>query len=74
VIWSPAWELESWKNEPVMDIRQPVRTSVEHTVRIRYQETTNEDIDEFMCAAVTIIFKVCKPVRLIVTCSYELCV
>jgi hypothetical protein len=36
----------------------------EDIVRIGYQETTSEDIEDFMCAAVTVIFRVCKPVRL----------
>jgi hypothetical protein len=43
------------------DICQPVRTIADDTVRFRYQETTNEGIEEFMCATVT----VCKPVRLL---------
>jgi hypothetical protein len=30
------------------DIRQPVRTLAEDIVRIRYQETTSEDIEDFM--------------------------
>jgi hypothetical protein len=34
-------------------------------VRIRYRGTTSEDVEEFMCAAVTVIFRVCKPVRLL---------
>jgi hypothetical protein len=47
------------------DIRQPVRTLAEDNVRIRYQETTSENIEDFICAAVTVIFRVFKPVRLI---------
>jgi hypothetical protein len=38
------------------------------------QETTSEDIKDFMCATSTVIFRVCKPVRLLVNCTYELCV
>jgi hypothetical protein len=38
------------------DIRQPVRTLAEDIVRIHYQETTSEDIEDFMCGAVTVIF------------------
>jgi hypothetical protein len=34
-------------------------------VRIRYQETTGEDKGYFMCTAVTVIFRECKPVRLL---------
>jgi hypothetical protein len=34
------------------DIRQPVRTLAEGITRIRYQETTSEDIEDFMYAAV----------------------
>jgi hypothetical protein len=34
---------------------------------IRYQETASEDIlvEDFMCAAVTVIFRMCKRVRLL---------
>jgi hypothetical protein len=43
---------------------------------IRYQETTSEDIEDFMCAAVTVIVRVCKPVRLlklhvVMSCVYK---
>jgi hypothetical protein len=38
------------------DIRQPVRTLAEDIVKIRYQETTSEDIEDCICAAVTMIF------------------
>jgi hypothetical protein len=31
------------------DIRQRVRTLAEDIVRMRYQETTSEDIEDFMC-------------------------
>jgi hypothetical protein len=44
---------------------QMVRTYAEDSVKIRYQETTSEDTEDFVCAAVTVIFIVCKPVRLI---------
>jgi hypothetical protein len=37
----------------------------EDIVKILYQETTSEDIEDFMCAAVTVIFRVCKPLRLL---------
>jgi hypothetical protein len=47
------------------DICQLVRTVAEDIVRIRYQEMHSEDIEDFKCAAVTVIFKVCKPVRLL---------
>jgi transcription initiation factor TFIIIB Brf1 subunit/transcription initiation factor TFIIB len=47
------------------DIRQPIRTLAENIVRIRYQETTNKDIEDFMCAAITVIFRRCKPMRLL---------
>jgi hypothetical protein len=33
------------------DIRQQVRTLAEDIVRIRYQETTSEDVEEFMCCS-----------------------
>jgi hypothetical protein len=47
------------------DIRQQVRTLGENIVRIRYQETTSEDIEDIICAAVTAIVRACKPVRLL---------
>jgi hypothetical protein len=44
-------------------------------VRIRYQEVTSEGIENFMHAAVAVIFRACNSVRLfIVACSYKLCV
>jgi hypothetical protein len=47
-----------------------VRTLAEDKFKIRYQVTTSEDTEDFMCAAVTVIFRVCKPARLllVVTC------
>jgi hypothetical protein len=36
-----------------------------YIVGSRYQETTVEDIEVFMFAAVTVIFRVCKLVRLL---------
>jgi hypothetical protein len=42
-----------------------VSTEAEDIARIRYQETTSEIIEDFMCAAVTVNFRVCKPVRLL---------
>jgi hypothetical protein len=47
------------------DIRQLVRTLAEDNVQIRYEEMTAEDTEDFMCAAVIMIFRVCKPVRLL---------
>jgi hypothetical protein len=46
------------------DIRQPIWALVEDNVRIRYQETTIENIEDFNCAAVTAIFRVCEQVKL----------
>jgi hypothetical protein len=37
----------------------------EDIVRIHYQEMTSEDREDFMCAADTEIFRMCKPVRLL---------
>jgi hypothetical protein len=37
------------------DIRQPVRTLAENIVRIRYEKMTSEDIEDFMCAAATVM-------------------
>jgi hypothetical protein len=47
------------------DTCQPVRALAKYIVRFRYQEMTSEDIEDFMCATVTMIFKVCKLVRLL---------
>jgi hypothetical protein len=38
----------------------------------RYQATINEELEEIVCAVVTVIFVVCNSVRLIVICSYVL--
>jgi hypothetical protein len=63
VKWPPDRDLVGAMSQ-LWDIRQPVRTLAEDSVKIRYQETTSEDTEDFMCAAVTVIFRVCKPVRL----------
>jgi hypothetical protein len=47
------------------DIRKSARTLAEDIVRIHYQETISEDTEDFMCAAVTVTFIVCKTVRLL---------
>jgi hypothetical protein len=47
------------------DTRQTIRTLAEDIVRICYRETTIEDIEEFMCTAVTVLFRVYKPVGLL---------
>jgi hypothetical protein len=52
-------------NNELWDIRQPVRTLAKDIVGICYQETTSEDIEDFICAAVTVICRVCKPVSLL---------
>jgi hypothetical protein len=64
VRWPPAWELVEAMSQ-LWDIRQPVRTLAEDSVKIRYREMTSENIENFMCAAVTVIFRVCKLVRLL---------
>jgi hypothetical protein len=33
------------------DIRLPVRTLAEDIVRIRYQETTSEEIEDYVCCS-----------------------
>jgi hypothetical protein len=43
---------------------QMVRTWA-NSVKNRYQETTSEDCEDFMCAVVTIIFRECNSVRLL---------
>jgi hypothetical protein len=43
---------------------QTVRTKAV-SVKIRYQETTMEDGEDFMGAVVTVIFGVCNSVRLL---------
>jgi hypothetical protein len=47
------------------DIRQQVSTLAEDIVRIRYQETTIEDTEDLMCAAVIVIYRVYKQVKLL---------
>jgi hypothetical protein len=47
------------------DIRPPVRTLAEDICNIRYQETTSEDIEDFVCAAVTVILAVPQFKRLV---------
>jgi hypothetical protein len=47
------------------DIRQLVKTLAKDFVRICYQETTSEATEDFMCAAITVIFRVRKAVRLL---------
>jgi hypothetical protein len=42
------------------DICQPVRAIAEDVVRIRYQEATNEDMGDFMCVVVIVIFRLSK--------------
>jgi hypothetical protein len=55
------------------DIRQPVRTLVEDNVQVYYQEMIGEDIEDFMCAAITMIFRACKPVRLLQVLVVTIC-
>jgi hypothetical protein len=47
------------------DICQPVRTLAENMVRIRCQETTSEDMGDFMCATAAVVFGGCKTMRLL---------
>jgi hypothetical protein len=42
-----------------------VRMLAEDIVRVRYEGTTSEYIEDFMCATATVFFRVCKPVRLL---------
>jgi hypothetical protein len=66
------WELTTGAMSKLWDIRQLVRSLAEDIVRISYQETTSEEIEDIICDADTVIFRVCKPVRLlqllVVTC------
>jgi hypothetical protein len=43
---------QNWSKDHLWDIRQPVRTLAEDVVRIRFKETTSEEIEGFMCGAV----------------------
>jgi hypothetical protein len=75
VRWPPAWQTVGAMNQ-LWDIRQPVGTLAEDIIRIRYQEATSEDTEDFMCGAVTAIFGVCKPVKLlqllvVTSCMYK---
>jgi hypothetical protein len=62
VTWLSAWELASWSNESVVGYLLAGKDEAENTVRTDYQETTSEDKEDVMCAEVTVIFRVCKPV------------
>jgi hypothetical protein len=61
-------------NESVVGNRRPVRTLAEDIVRICCQETTSEDIEDFMCSVVTVVFRVCKPVRMLLLLVVTSCV
>jgi hypothetical protein len=64
-LWLRLWEPTVGVMSQLSDIRQPIRTLAEDFVRICYQETTSEDTEDFMCAAVTVTFRVCKLVRML---------
>jgi hypothetical protein len=53
IIRTVSWESTVGATSQLWDIRQPVRSLAEDIVRIRYQETTNEDMKDCMCTAVT---------------------
>jgi hypothetical protein len=43
-----------------------------YCVKIRYQENPSEGREDFMCAAIALIFAACNSVgTVIVTCSYD---
>jgi hypothetical protein len=63
VRWPPAGELIGAMSQ-LRDIRHLVRTLAEDIVRIRYQKTTSEAIEDFKCDAITMIFRECKPMML----------
>jgi hypothetical protein len=52
-------------------IGQMVRMRAD-SVKIRYQDITNEDREEFMCAVVTVISGVHTSVTVIIKHSYDL--
>jgi hypothetical protein len=56
------------------DIHQPVRALAEDIIKIHYRETTSEDIEDLMCAAVIVIYRVRKPVRLLQLLAVTCCV
>jgi hypothetical protein len=58
VKWPPAWELVSYNNSVVGYV-----SDSKDSVKTGYQETSNEDREDFMCAVVTVIFGVCNSVR-----------
>jgi hypothetical protein len=55
----------SWSNQSVVGYSPAGKDVSRRHVRIRYKETTSEDTEDFTCAAVTVIFRMCKPMRLI---------
>jgi hypothetical protein len=67
--------LEVIQLEQLWNISQSIRTLAEYIVKIHYKETTSENIEDFMCVAVTVMFRMCKPCEVVViTCSYKSCV
>jgi hypothetical protein len=69
-----SWEATVGALTQLWDIRQPVRTLAEDIVRFCYRETSSGDIEDVMYAAVTVIFRVCKAVRLIYLLVVTSCV
>jgi hypothetical protein len=58
VRWLPAWELVSQSNDSVLGYLPAGKDVSRGHLKICYHETTSEDIEYFMCAAVTVIFRV----------------
>jgi hypothetical protein len=70
------YKWDKFRVSQLWDICQPVRTLAEDIFRIHYQEMNNVDVEDFMFAAVTVIFRVCKPVRMlqllvVASCVYK---
>jgi hypothetical protein len=49
-----------------------VERVLSYIVSSRCFVTTSEQTEDFTCAVVVVIYRVCKSVRLLVICSYEL--
>jgi hypothetical protein len=57
--------VDSWSNESVVGYSPASKDIAGNIIRIRYQETTSKVIEIFIGVADTVIFRGCKPVRLL---------
>jgi hypothetical protein len=56
VRWALTWEVVNCSSKSVVGYLPAGKDVVEDIVRIHYQETTAEDMEDFMRSAVTVMF------------------